>query len=248
MTKEINGYLWPDTDQECARAIFDQLPEALENVYSRVHNYRTAVQAGGNVGLWAVELAKRFERVCTWEPHPQNFHCLRNNLRRHHARNVYAFNAALAEEPFEDKRAVLTGDDRNCGAYQVERTDLLTAGVPFMTVDQLELENVDLIYFDIEGYEYHALRGALHTIRTFHPLIILEQKGLGADEEKIEPMMAELGYTCVHSFARDKVYQWNVVKAEAAPASPSSSSSGERKASTGTGKQRGRLFGRTKKK
>lgn len=243
--KEVNGYLWPDADRECAGAIFQQLPEALNQVYQRVRQYRIALQAGGNCGLWPVELAKRFERVYTWEPHPQNFHALRNNLKRFHARNVTAFNAALAESSRELQRAVMQGDDANCGAYQVQTTDKLQDGAPFMSIDSLELRaNVDLIYLDIEGYELQALEGARETILTCKPLIILEQKGLGGSEEQILPLLAQYGYEMTHEFARDKVYECNASSLSVNTAGQEPSSAVEEpKASTTKSPKRSRWSG-----
>jgi hypothetical protein len=52
--------------------------------------------------------------------------------------------------------------------------------IPTLEVDDFKLSDVDLIMLDIEGSEFRALRGAEATIRRCRPLIVFEDKGLGA--------------------------------------------------------------------
>lgn len=72
-------------------------------------------------------------------------------------------------------------------------------GLPTLCIDDLSLRECDLIYLDIEGYEFRALRGALATIERCHPVIVVEDKGLseryGSARGDIEKWLgAEFGY------------------------------------------------------
>jgi hypothetical protein len=66
-------------------------------------------------------------------------------------------------------------------------------GVPVMTVDELELSDLDMIAFDIEGAELPALKGAEKTIERCRPgMILLEVRE----------------HTAVHGYTVDDLYEW----------------------------------------
>lgn len=163
----------------------------LEAVYPLCRSFRVAVQAGGNCGIWPAALGKKFERVYTFEPDPMNFRCLCANAP---AENIIKFNAALG---YRHEMIDLVRQPDNCGAHSVARD--AKGGLPTLCIDDLSLRECDLIYLDIEGYEFRALRGALATIERCHPVIVVEDKGLseryGSARGDIEKWLgAEFGY------------------------------------------------------
>ena len=169
--KKINDFYWPDHDKHCHPVVPNQLPD-LEYALKYVKGHETCVQAGGNVGIWPKRLSGIFKSVYTFEPDPENFNCLTRNVQEH---NVVKFNAGLS-----NKHELITvkppnvAEEHNCGAYQVFEGGI----VPTLMIDDLPLENCDLIYLDIEGYELFALQGGANTINKFRPVIALEQKFL----------------------------------------------------------------------
>lgn len=197
-----NGLLWPAADKECIRFIFESLKD-LDDVVKLSGRRRVAVQAGGNCGVWASKLAGLFQRVITFEPDPANFRCLVHNTAA--AGNVTAFPAALGEEP---GWCDLRGQATNIGAHTVAAGSRL----PVMSVDDLMLDACDLIYLDIEGSEPLAVKGAWETIKLFHPVIAIEDKGLseafGYARGAVEEMLAPLGYQVVARPNRDVVLVW----------------------------------------
>jgi hypothetical protein len=58
---------------------------------------RTCVQAGGNVGLFPVTIAKYFQEVLTFEPDIANWTCLQRNLdaRPKRSRRIRSWYAAI---------------------------------------------------------------------------------------------------------------------------------------------------------
>ena len=77
-TVEKGGLIWPATDTICYDCILQDIPFLTEAVgYCTQH--RTAIQAGGNAGMYPVELANHFSRIFTFEPEPLNFFCLERN-------------------------------------------------------------------------------------------------------------------------------------------------------------------------
>lgn len=165
--KTLNGFTWPETDYECAAVAWAWLSDLDRGIaYSKART--VALQAGGNCGVWPKALARHFERVYTWEPDPDNFYCLAQNVTE---ANVVKFQAALGHKPgWVD----LNRRAENVGAYTVKPGGML----PTMRIDDLGLDACDLIYLDVEGSELNALRGAAVTIDRYKPIIAIEENEL----------------------------------------------------------------------
>lgn len=127
---------------------------------------RTALQAGGNVGLWPRRLAEVFSRVLTFEPDLRSRECLLRNVPG----NVTVFALALGAAPGACGVA-----HKSLGGHRVIEGD----SIAVTTVDALELEDLDLLQLDVEGYEWHALQGAAATIARCRPLIQIELRDYG---------------------------------------------------------------------
>ena len=157
------------------------------------------MQAGGNVGLWPNYLSKLFDTVYTFEPDSENFSCLAWNTRAR--KNIIRMQAALGDKP------TMVGMERfpeNVGKHTVNG-----AGVfPMLTIDSLGLQDCNLIYLDIEGYEPQALFGARSTLARFHPVLSLEVNGLADQTKLLEAyaMLERMGYKHVATVHRDEVF------------------------------------------
>lgn len=163
---ERNGFWWPDNDDWCWRVIHDEVPDisfALQYVRGR----KCAVQAGGNVGVWAAHLATIFEKVVTVEPAAENYECLVRNVPSNVDHRQAGFGASAGSID-------LVRVEGNAGAHYVGGA----GAIPVITIDSLELTDCDFLCLDVEGFEPDALRGAENTIRKFRPVIMFEEKGL----------------------------------------------------------------------
>lgn len=163
---ERGGFWWPKNDDWCWRVIHQELPD-LDLAMSFAKGRDVAVQAGGNVGVWASHLAKHFKVVETVEPDETNYECLTRNVPA----NVRHGRAAYGAEPGQ---IGLSHCEGNAGAHYLGGD----GAIPIITIDSLNLDACDLLVLDVEGYEPLALRGAEQTIRRYRPVIMLEEKGL----------------------------------------------------------------------
>lgn len=177
---ERNGVWWPADDGWCHKVIFDELPD-IDAAISLCKGRDGAVQAGGNVGVWATHLAKSFAVVDTVEPDAANYECLKRNVPA----NVRHARAVFGDRP---GRISLTRVEGNAGAHYV---GVGQGDTPVLTIDSLSLTACDLICLDVEGYEPLALRGAEETIRRFRPVILIEEKGLSQKYFRIARGTAE---------------------------------------------------------
>ncbi|MGI9411556.1 MAG: FkbM family methyltransferase [Hyphomicrobiaceae bacterium] len=192
-----NGFHWPEKDVHCRQVVFDTTRD-MEHALRHCAEMDICVQAGGNCGVWPAWLAEHFETVYTFEPDPENFRCLVQNVPE----NVITLQAALG---MRRETIDLHRDPVNCGAYYVNGA----GNIPTLRIDDLELPSCDLIVLDIEGMEADALEGAILTVQTFHPVIMAEDKGLseryGIAKGAIEARMGDLGYRVAHRIHRDVI-------------------------------------------
>lgn len=172
--------------------------QLLEFAIGACKRFRTAVQAGGNIGYWPLRMAQSFARVITFEPEPMMFDCLARNLAGHP--NVTAQRAALGE------RTGRCGIERlSFGAHFVTSGDT-TDIVP---LDRLGIIDLDLLQLDIEGYEIFALRGAAHTIDRCRPIIQVEILGRAEFAERDKAVLAFMTgrrYREIRRTGRDYVF------------------------------------------
>jgi FkbM family methyltransferase len=201
-----DGWYWPSNDTDARYVITRDCEPDIAALLEHIPGRRLIVQAGGNVGLYPVALAKHFDRVVTAEPDPTNWACLWRNLLAHDPdRKVDARNAAFGPEPGACKMHVVK--ESNCGAHRIQEG----SGVLMLTIDSFALLECDAIWLDVEGFELPALQGAEWTIELFSPVIAIEDKGLneafGIEAGAVQRWLADRGYSEVARIGRDKVYK-----------------------------------------
>lgn len=199
---KIGPLWWPQTDVSARLIIQSEVGPAMAWALSHVPNRSCVIQAGGNVGVYPLKLASVFNRIHTFEPDQENFDCLWLNVQDN--LTIDPWLAALGDQPGNCKSMVVEAG--NCGAHRI----IPGTEVPIMMIDSLQA-SPDLIWLDIEGYEFMALQGAQRTIEDHRPVIITEEKGLGRlygiPDEAIGEFLADLGYACVSTHLNDRLYE-----------------------------------------
>lgn len=196
-----NGWMVPVTDKTGFDYIYNEVAD-LSEVMPYCRQFHTCVQAGGNIGIWPLALAKKFTNVYTVEPDSVNYSALKLNCRSYH--NMQHRQAAFGANA--GSGSIRVGIEGNMGALQVkEGTDF-----DIITIDSLELEQCDLIQLDVEGYEYFAIQGATETISKFHPVICIEVNGLsekyGQTDGNLVGLVESFGYKLVKQVHRDFIF------------------------------------------
>jgi len=161
-----DGFYWPAEDDHCHKVIHGELGD-IDEALRFVRKFDVAVQAGGNVGVWAAKMAKRFKTVWTFEPDPDNYACLVKNVPD----NVQHMRAGLGDRM---ANVGMTLFPDNCGAHYIDGP----GDIEIITLDGLSLPACDYLCLDVEGYEPKALCGAKETIARYRPVIQIEEKGL----------------------------------------------------------------------
>lgn len=206
MIIQKNGIWCPEKDTRCYRASTTQVVEVDKFIMPFVQQRRVCVQAGGNFGIWPKKFATLFEKVYTFEPENLNYECLKKNTEN--ISNIISRKAALGSTNSTGRVVVV--DEYNAGAHYVETTD--TQGdVDIVAIDSLNLSDVDLLQYDIEGGEYNAILGSIDTIKRCNPVIVLEIKKLllryGNNPTSLFRLMFDrLGYCAVKTDGYDWVF------------------------------------------
>lgn len=168
--QNVEGRWTPVGAEKAWKRYHDRAPDMSTAVHM-CKQRKVAVQAGGNIGAWPIWLAKRFGEVLTFEPEQVNFECLIRNIEPY--KNIEPYNAALSDHVGEAFLNVC----KSIGSHHVSATG--GQAVKLMTIDSFNLEALDYIVLDVEGFEWEALAGASETIARLRPIIQIEDRGHG---------------------------------------------------------------------
>jgi len=144
-----------------------------EKAKSFVKQFKTAVDIGGHVGLWSWPMAHDFEKVIAFEPVAAHRECWEQNMSGMDNAEVYPF--AVGEQHGEAVVRQRTPDSSGDTGVELNPTDE-EERVQMISLDDMNLESVDFIKLDCEGFEVFALKGAKETILRCRPVICVEQK------------------------------------------------------------------------
>jgi len=155
-----------------------------------VKQRRLAVDVGAHVGLWSWVMARDFQRLEAFEPVVAHRDCWELNLQGQANAQLRPF--ALGESDGNVRvRSRTPGSSGDTGVDPVAERSSLRASVDsagekalLRRLDYFQLEEVDFIKIDCEGYELFVLRGAIDTLRRNKPCLIVEQKPETGMEER----------------------------------------------------------------
>ncbi len=160
-----------------------------------------AVDVGANIGITSVAIAKSIRRVGrlhSFEPVPEYFDILKDNVSSNRLGNVNVYELAVIDRvgraPFYQKESS-SGIIFEEGARKLE---VSTTGIDRFVYDE-KIERIDLINMDCEGSELLVLRGAKETLRKNKVKIFCEihhdfLRQLGQSVEDIVEYLRELEF------------------------------------------------------
>lgn len=138
-------------------------------------------------------------QVWSFEPNPLTFECLRRNFSQYE--RVKCLNLALGHKFSHMKFAPV----ENAGASHLSPNGSIDVRCVPLDTFFGDFERLDLIHFDLEGFEGPALMGAVMLLRKFKPVLVLEVNRVclgrfGPDGDHREPeaqlmkLIDDLGY------------------------------------------------------
>ena len=189
-----NGYYLP-VNQFDSSVFFTRYGiDKLTTLYS-VRN-KHIIDAGGYVGDTALLFSSYTDKnIHVFEASPSNMDIIRETIRLNHLDNIVPVSKALGEK--SGTATFSLGERSSCNSL-VERPGYNYPDhieVPVVTLDDYVRENnieVGLIKVDIEGGEQLLLRGAVETIRTQHPILLISIYHSANDFFEIKPMIEKM--------------------------------------------------------
>jgi FkbM family methyltransferase len=174
----------------------------IDPISSWCRDFRTVIQAGGNIGIWPVALSKKFKMVHTVEPDEANYAALEANTRNYS--NIFHQRAGFGDK--ESTGSMDHIDPENIGAHQIKDGN----DFKIITIDSLNINSCDLLQLDVEGFEHFAILGAVETIKASSPVICLELKSLGlrygVEDHQTIDFLRSLGYKEIQRIHRDVIF------------------------------------------
>jgi FkbM family methyltransferase len=161
-------------------------PEFVQSLCQRVRPGDTCIDVGGNIGYYCLLMATLVGtqgRIITFEPVAENLAVLRENISLNNLKNVELVHSALGAQP--GTLSLIRGDEGTISStpsvsgYAV-KDSRSTVEVQVNTLDafiQASSYRPSLIKIDVEGAEMDVLRGAIKTLRTMQPTVLVEVHG-----------------------------------------------------------------------
>ena len=156
----------------------------MHRIFEKYINNESIVLEGGcHIGTHTLRLGLLGKRVLSFEPMITSNTILRKNLKMNKITNVTVYNEGLSNKSdvayFQwigynnPGGSGLTNNPMGKPNYE---KNINTSNYPvnLITIDSLQLDKLDFIKLDVEGYEINVIEGALDTIKKCNPIITME--------------------------------------------------------------------------
>jgi len=143
----------------------------------------TCLDVGGNIGYYTLlesNIVGNDGKVIAIEPSPPNFKHLKKNLSIQDTKNVDAYNFAAGDVDGEVNFLVYRESNGSFTIPDGETTNLPgeLIKVPAKRMDtflnEINIEHVDFVRMDVEGYEHHIIEGMKNIIKNSKPMFQIE--------------------------------------------------------------------------
>jgi FkbM family methyltransferase len=184
-----------------------------DRLYSLVKKGDVVFDVGTNIGETLLNFARLTgDRgyVYGFEPDDENYNNVQKNISLNNFKNVQVFKQAISDK--KETVKLYCVDPHNRGMNRIleagQGTESQFILLETTTLDRIIAENkterLNVMKIDIEGYEMHALKGAVETLKRFKPILFIEIGYTRLINNKTTPnelikLLEELGYSIFHS-------------------------------------------------
>jgi len=155
---------------------------------------RTALDIGAHIGIFTLRFAQDFQETWAWEP--LNYEYLQANTGD--IETVYSFPYAISNNS-QDTYAY-NPKHSNTGAWELTQ-EPTQYKVKTRTLDSYKLHTVDAVKIDTQKHELAVLQGAVNTLKTNTPTLLIEDVN-----KKVLEFLQQLNYKMVEKHNKDSVW------------------------------------------
>lgn len=172
-----------------------------------LHPGTTVLDVGANVGYYTVLASEKVGPkgvVFSFEPDPENFQLLKENLHLNSCKNVQAEQKAVTNQDAEIEFTI-EATNKGESAVASENSKGKRYRIPGVRIDTFlplqKVKKLDVIKIDIEGAEIQALQGMKQTIATSNSLTLFIEynpsriKLYGSKPDDLLKLLEGLGFT-----------------------------------------------------
>jgi FkbM family methyltransferase len=138
------------------------------------------LDVGANIGCTSILFGGLAKKVYSFEPSPTTFGYLQKNLSAANLLNVFAFNHGLGSHT-SSETLTFSSDNRSGGFVSNKLhleaghlTEVITIVDGDSFLQEKNVDRVDFIKIDVEGFELEVLAGLKSVLKNSSPLVILE--------------------------------------------------------------------------
>lgn len=176
----------------------------------------TCLDIGANIGYY-VQLESNLigstGKIIAIEPSPENFEYLQKNIKSQKRDNITAYNFAAGDTEGH-LNFLIYENASNSGMIVPDGEEPKWPGdiikVPVKIIDnfldELNIEKIDFLRMDVEGYEFHIFEGMKQTLQNSKPIIQIEvHRSIMGNEttKKWFLMLKNLGYHVKYYIPRE---------------------------------------------
>lgn len=212
---QAHGWWFPDQDTHFVEMLSKNIAKGNSPVYQEpvrrrsvamCSQRRIALDIGANVGLWSRDLCQLFAHVIAFEPVADFRQCLEKNVT---TPNFQIQPVALGSQTTMIDMVIT---EQNTGHSHVDTDSIGKGQIPMITLDSMNLLDIDYVKIDCEGYEHQILLGAQNTIMTNRPVLVVEDKkhkDVGhADTDQAVDLLLSWGARILSRVNNDVVIGW----------------------------------------
>ncbi len=177
-------------------------PEVVRSIQKHVMPRTRVLDIGAQSGFYSLLLSRLVGpegMVFAFEPLPANFRILEENVRLNNIQNVMIRREAVSEHSGKIRFEFPHEEPSLVAGPLIEGDDLGTFQVPSVSLDDFVRQtghSIQFIKMDVEGAETAVLRGAVQSLKAFHPPMIIELHYDGSQKgpHPAIPLLESLGY------------------------------------------------------
>jgi FkbM family methyltransferase len=155
-------------------------PEVGRAISEVVSEGNVAIDIGAHSGFYTLLLSKLVGRegmVIAFEPLPENFRMLEENIRLNQCSRIKPINKAVMDRSCKMELSIPDKESLLVAGPVVNGNRGKTVTVEAVSIDDFMYDLKSPVHFikmDVEGAEGLILRGAIKTIEMYHPIMFIE--------------------------------------------------------------------------